>query len=80
MDIQEIVTRCQLGEKEAFRELLKSVETIIKPAFFAFFFTIFLVEIIKNKKTLKPFLHALIILTFSCITIFPVVYNIEILK
>lgn len=26
MNIQEIVTRCQLGEKEAFHELLKSVE------------------------------------------------------
>ena len=26
MDIQEIVKRCQLGEKEAFRELLKTVE------------------------------------------------------
>ena len=26
MDIHEIVKRCQLGEKEAFRELLQTVE------------------------------------------------------
>lgn len=55
--------------------ILAGLETMIKPFFLAFFFAIFLVEVIKGKRLMKPILNALIVLVLSCIVIAPFVYR-----
>lgn len=61
--------------KYIFIGILAGLETIIKPAFFVFFFAVFLVEIIKEKKLLKPLIHALIILILTGVTVSPMIYR-----
>ncbi|MCD2348668.1 glycosyltransferase family 39 protein [Clostridium guangxiense] len=61
--------------KYVFIGVLAGVETMIKPFFIAFFFAIFLVEVIKNKKLLKPITNSLIVLILSCVVIAPFVYR-----
>jgi 4-amino-4-deoxy-L-arabinose transferase-like glycosyltransferase len=55
--------------------LLAGIEDMIKPFFIIFLFAIFLVEVVKDKKLLKPFMHSIIVFIFICIVISPMVYR-----
>lgn len=61
--------------KYIFIGILSGLETMIKPGFMVFFFAIFLVEVIKNKKLIKPLIHAAVVLVFCSIVIAPFVYR-----
>lgn len=61
--------------KYIFVGILAGAETMIKPGFFVFFFAVFLVEIIKNKKLIKPALHALIVLVLTGVVVSPMIYR-----
>lgn len=61
--------------KYIFIGILSGIETMIKPAFIVFFFAIFLIEVIKNKKLIKPLIHAAIVLVFCSVVIAPFVYR-----
>lgn len=61
--------------KYIFVGILAGAETMIKPGFFVFFFAVFLVEIVKNKKLIKPALHALIILILTGVVVAPMIYR-----
>lgn len=61
--------------KYIFVGILSGAETMIKPGFFVFFFAVFLVEVIKNKKLMKPVLHALIVLMLTGVVVSPMVYR-----
>lgn len=61
--------------KYVFVGILAGAETMIKPGFFVFFFAVFLVEIIKNKKLIKSVLHALIVLILTGVVVSPMIYR-----
>jgi 4-amino-4-deoxy-L-arabinose transferase-like glycosyltransferase len=55
--------------------ILAGLNTMIKPFFIIFFFLIFLVDIIKNRKLLSSIKNSLIVLLFTAIVISPWIYR-----
>ena len=55
--------------------ILTGINTIIKPFFIVFFFAIFLVDLLKERKFLAASRNSLIVLLFCCITISPWTYR-----
>ncbi|AAK81221.1 hypothetical protein BJV85_000616 [Clostridium acetobutylicum] len=55
--------------------ILSGIEIMTKPFFLVFFFAIFLVEVITEKKFIKPLLNSIIVLVLSLIVISPFVYR-----
>ncbi|URZ03271.1 glycosyltransferase family 39 protein [Clostridium felsineum] len=55
--------------------IISGVEVMTKPFFIVFFFAIFLVEVITEKKFKKPILNSIIVLVLSCIVVSPFVYR-----
>lgn len=55
--------------------ILAGIETMTKPFFIAIFFAIFLVELIKDRKLIKPLIHSITVLVICCIVVSPFVYR-----
>jgi len=61
--------------KYAVLGILTGINTIIKPFFLVFFFAVFLVDLLKDRKPLAALKNSLVVLLFCCITISPWIYR-----
>jgi hypothetical protein len=61
--------------KYAVLGILTGINTIIKPFFIVFFFAVFLVDLLKDRKPLAAVKNSMIVLLLCCLTISPWVYR-----
>lgn len=55
--------------------ILTGINTIIKPFFIIFFFAVFLVDLIKDRKLFPAVRNSMLVLIFCCITMSPWIYR-----
>lgn len=55
--------------------ILTGINTMIKPFFLVFFFAVFLVDLIIQKRILRPILNSLVVLALSILVISPWIYR-----
>jgi hypothetical protein len=55
--------------------ILTGINTIIKPFFIIFFFAVFLVDLIKDRKLVPAVRNSMLVLIFCCITMSPWIYR-----
>ncbi|WP_411682955.1 glycosyltransferase family 39 protein [Clostridium thailandense] len=73
-----LITNIFLGKgkfKYIWIGILTGLNTMIKPFFIVFFFAIFIVEILKERKLIKPLKNSFIVLVICCIVISPWIYR-----